>query len=121
MDYQLLNERVKKSHLTKTEIANNMSISRTTLDAILNGSQTTRIIQLEQLCDIVKCDIRDLFQPLSESETNANRTDNKYKKLQKRIGELEERLRIIEAIANERKEVLDTLLPYFRSLTQQNK
>lgn len=129
MNYNLLKEMVKNSDLTKSHIAQQLGVSRNTLDTILNGSPSTRVQHVEQICQLLNVNINVFFDGGSGKVTaigtgakaagrditwNSNNGNNT--KLLLRIKELEGKLETADALAEERKATLDAVLPIVQSM-----
>ena len=129
MDYNLLNQSVSSSNLTKREIAQGLGISRNTLDAILNGKTDARVSYIEQIAQMIGVKPAIFFDSSDVAVTSIGNKDSNIAgrdlnlgtantKLLLRIKELETKLEAIEHLANERKEMLDFIMPLVRNFSE---
>ena len=129
MDYNLLSQSVGSSNLTKREIAQGLGISRNTLDAILNGKTDARVSYIEQIpqmigvkpalffdgSDVAVMSIGNKDSNIAGRDLNLGTANTK---LLLRIKELETKLEAMEHLANERKEMLDFIMPLVRNFSE---
>lgn len=129
MNYKLLKESVEMSDLTKTNIAEQLQISRNTLDAILNGQTDPRVSHIEKLAALLNIEVTAFFDGRTGNVTAvgthakaAGRDLNlgTNTRMALRIAKLEGELATAKSLAQERKEMLDTLRPLVQHLSQQN-
>lgn len=129
MNYKLLKESVEMSDLTKTYIADELQISRNTLDAILNGQTDARVSHIEKLAALLNIEVTAFFDGRTGNVTAvgthakaAGRDLNigSNTRMALRIAKLEGELATAKSLAQERKEMLDTLRPLVQHLSQQN-
>ena len=129
MDYNLLSQSVGSSNLTKREIAQGLGISRNTLDAILNGKTDARVSYIEQIAQMIGVKPAMFFGGSDVSVMSSGNKDSNIAgrdlnlgtantKLLLRIKELETKLEAMEHLANERKEMLDFIMPLVRNFSE---
>ena len=122
MNHKLLDEKVELSSLTKTEIAKRVGISRTTLDNVLAGEATTRVVHVEQICNIIGLQPSVLFDGRQGHHVTGDGNnfgdgdiditigaDAQTTKLLLRIAELEGDLKAATAKAEERERIIGIL------------
>ena len=129
MDYNLLSQSVGSSNLTKREIAQGLGISRNTLDAILNGKTDARVSYIEQIAQMISVKPAIFFDGSDVAVMSIGNKDSNIAgrdlnlgtantKLLLRIKELETKLEAMEHLANERKEMLDFIMPLVRNFSE---